>query len=866
MPDRIVSKVAIEGVAGRETAWIGADKVSGLDFLRLAQRAWDERAVLMIGKAPSAGIEPGEWHAPAPGGGWWDAGFTPDDAETLAQVSTTSGTTGEPKAIAISRRAVSDTVARLVEHMGLDSSLREYVGVPVTFSFGLARTRAAGAVGGSVYLPENGFRPDEIARMLAAGEINALSAVPTMLRTLIANPELVAGAGDKLRWLEIGSQYMSGEEKRAIRDLFPNAAILQHYGLTEASRSTFLRIDRASDAELESVGRAVGDGEVRIDRSGHIAVRGSHLASGILREGELEPLTDGEGWLTTSDLGEIRDGAVYYAGRSDDVANIGGIKVSAEHFERGLAKRLGTPTFGAACVMEDSQRGQKLGIAILPDAPENWRDALGAEAAAAGLAMADLTAVELDELPRTGTGKVQRNTLATIIAERAAAARAAPAASGQQGELSEEEERIAAIWRDVLNVSSVRRDDTFFDLGGDSLSAISVMLRMEQAGIPEGLSQQIFEGRTIAEIAAGTDEPGAARPPSLQSISANAINFTRGILVLIVIGAHWGPFLWTRAGQVGASFAEWSWPVFRFGTPGFAMVFGLGLGFFWSQTAREDPDRLKQRIRISLLVVGLGFGMIASIKALLGWMGQEPWGPDWPDRVFYDVLFFYFLAVASLYPLLRFITRRGRPVMTALLAMAFAFGTAELLRPLADSDAHGFAKLALTMLTAGYGYPRMMGYVLAGLAAGLWIKAHGEDSGLRGKTAAAGLGLALLGIALSFLLGIEARWFAGPPSGAAIVTYVGAMLLLFSAAHAWQAKAGGHANFGFRLIVLLGMLSLPAYVLHGAAFPLRELLGLAGLPTALGVGLPVLLVMGLLAVALRKAYRTYYGTRPTTLP
>ncbi|MBX7528028.1 AMP-binding protein [Qipengyuania vesicularis] len=860
MPDRIVSSAAGGSLALRDNTWIGADKVSGLEFLRLAQLAWDERAVLMIGKAPSAGIEPEEWHTPAPGGGWWDAGFTPDDAEALAQVSTTSGTTGEPKAIAISRRAVSDTVARLVEHMELDSSLREYVGVPVTFSFGLARTRAAGAVGGSVYLPENGFRPDEIARMLAAGEINALSAVPTMLRTLIANPELVASAGDKLRWLEIGSQYMSGEEKRAIRDLFPNAVILQHYGLTEASRSTFLRIDKVSDAELESVGRAVGDGEVRIDGEGHIAVRGSHLASGILRDGALQPLVGEDGWLTTSDLGEIRDGAVFYSGRSDDVANIGGIKVSAEHFERGVARRLGTPLFGAACVMEDSQRGQKLGVAILPAAPEIWREALAAEAAEAGLAMADLAAVELDELPRTGTGKVQRNVLAEIIAEQATARREIRA-DGPEEELSEEEERIAAIWRDVLNVPSVRRHDTFFDLGGDSLSAISVMLRMEQAGIPEGLSQQIFEGRSIAEIAAGTGEPGAVRPPSLQSISANAINFTRGILVLIVIGAHWGPFLWTKAGRAGEIFAEWSWPLFRFGTPGFAMVFGLGLGFFWSQTARDDPARLKQRIRISLLVVGLGFALIASIKALQVTLAGEALGPDWPDRFFYDVLLFYVLAVASLYPLLRLVVKSRQPVVAALVGMALAFLAFELLNPLADIDVHGFAKLAITMLTAGYGYPRMMGFVLAGLAAGLWIKAHSDDPRLGVTTALAGLALVLGGIVLSFLLGIEERWFIGPPSGAAIVSYVGAMLLLFAAAHGWQRRLGGHLNLAFRVTVLLGMLSLPAYVLHGAAFPMRELLGNAGLPTALGVGIPVFLVMGLLAIALRKAYLTYYGTR-----
>ena len=473
------------------------EKISGIAFLESAHDAWNARSILCIGADPvSLGVDQSIERI-EPGGGWWDRSFTSDRSEDLAQLSTSSGTTGKPKIIALSRRAISDTVERLIEHMELDSSIREYVGVPVTYSFGLARTRAVGAVGGRCYLPENGFRPDELAQMLADGEVNALSAVPTMLRTLLGNPEILRWHGDKLRWLEIGSQYMTGEEKRQVRDLFPNAIILQHYGLTEASRSTFLRIDRDTQ-HLDSVGRAVGDGGVRIGRDGQIEVRGSHIATGLLEQDQIRSLSDEDGWLTTGDRGEIRDGWVYYIGRSDDVANIGGIKISAETFERSLAEELGENGKAAACVIADPLRGQKLGIAIKGDRPDNWQDVLKRAVAKHQLGLGDVKVIQVDTFPVTETGKLRRAALAGQFENKSPTTGRTEIMTEQTSDsgttnLSEEEEVIGAIWRDVLNVDDVKASDRFYDLGGDSLSAIAVMLRMEQAGIPKELTQRFFE-------------------------------------------------------------------------------------------------------------------------------------------------------------------------------------------------------------------------------------------------------------------------------------------------------------------------------------------------------------------------------------
>ncbi|MFN3578671.1 MAG: AMP-binding protein, partial [Tabrizicola sp.] len=234
----------------------------------------DRRPVVLVSDADQAARLPGlkidRCIDPGEGAGWLATHHPVILDDRPAQVTYTSGTEGLPKGILLTYRNLGYTTERIIEVMRMTDEVREYVGVPATFSFGMARFRAVGAVGGLAYMPPRGFDPLELARMLASGEVNALSAVPTLLRILLSDPSLIGEAGKALRWLEIGSQAMTAAEKRQVRAMFPNARIVQHYGLTEASRSTFLVISEAPDAMLDSVGRPVGEGEVALSADGRI--------------------------------------------------------------------------------------------------------------------------------------------------------------------------------------------------------------------------------------------------------------------------------------------------------------------------------------------------------------------------------------------------------------------------------------------------------------------------------------------------------------------------------------------------------------------------------------------------------------------
>jgi len=182
--------------------------------------------------------------------------------------------------------------------MVVDSSIREYIGVPVYHSFGLGRCRAVAAVGGRAYIPQNGFDLKEIKTMLDEDRINALSAVPSLLRIVLDNTALFESVAHKVKWIEIGSQYMSAGEKQRLRDLFSEANIVQHYGLTEASRTS--------------------------------------LALGILDQNDIVPLLDSDGYFETSDLADIQDGYLYFKGRADDVINCSGVKFDPANIEAEL--------------------------------------------------------------------------------------------------------------------------------------------------------------------------------------------------------------------------------------------------------------------------------------------------------------------------------------------------------------------------------------------------------------------------------------------------------------------------------------------------------------------------------------------------
>lgn len=446
--------------------------------------------------AASDGVRIAKFVQCPPGGCWFTDAVEPRIDLSAAQISMSSGTTGDPKMLLLSHRALGDVTGRLVDVMGLDESIREYVGVPVTYSFGFGRVRAVAAVGGRSFIPEHGFRLDEFVNLLKLGEVNALSVVPTLARLLIQQRERLAPYGHLLRWLELGSQPMSRDEKEAVRELFPNAKIVQHYGLTEASRATFLDVSTHSGDALDSVGTATGACEIRIADEGRIAIRGPHVAMGVIDAGTFEPITDDEGWLITRDLGRIENGLLYFDGRADELINVGGMKVAPEAFEERLAKQIASGVGVAVVRGSDALRGEIVVVAYQqqPDSLEQ-RVSAAVAVVAGEMGLGDGVALfPVAEIPTTGSGKVRRAQLSAMFASH----------MEQCAQTNEPSERSDAdgIHQTFLSEFGDRARDTdasFASLDGDSLQYVSVMISLERflPELPDG-----WETMSIAALAA----------------------------------------------------------------------------------------------------------------------------------------------------------------------------------------------------------------------------------------------------------------------------------------------------------------------------------------------------------------------------
>lgn len=523
-----------------KTAFVatGVVRKNSLDFVEnvFALYAADVPLVVLSDEAQGGhlpGISIDRCILPAERTGWFKARHDIRDGDTVAQITFTSGTEGTPKGIVLTHANLADATRRIIDVMQMTSEIREYVGIPATYSFGLARYRAISAVGGEAFMPPRGFDPMEFARMLKAGQVNALSAVPSLLRLLIASPEILGDAGSLLRWMEIGSQPMTADEKLAIRNMFPKARIVQHYGLTEASRSTFLQISDVKSSRLGSVGRPVGQTEIGLDESGRIRIRGPHVAASRIDADGLHPMLDAEGWLHTNDLGHMSDGDLYFDGRADDLINCAGVKIVPDQLESLLRARLAPDVRLCVARIPDPERGDGVLVAIEGDGQQlaDLRGMADAALREMGIAAGQaLQVMAVESLPRTETGKVQRK----LLTERFTAEAASKAHAPASGEAITD---ILSLFRHEFPGHTIREEDTFETLGGDSLHYIKFSIAFERrfGALPER-----WETLTAAQLQAH-----ANATPKSGWLPLETVTLTRAFFIICIIGLHTNAFVYS---------------------------------------------------------------------------------------------------------------------------------------------------------------------------------------------------------------------------------------------------------------------------------------------------------------------------------
>ena len=801
--------------------------------------------------------------------GWYRGeAFKPSQSSDIAQIAFSSGTEGKPKAIQISHAALANTTKRLISVMALDDEIREYVGIPVYHSFGFGRCRTISAIGGQFFIPENGFNPLEILDMLAVGQINAISAVPSLWRLLLSSAELFEDVGGSLRWIEIGSQYMSREEKLQLKAIFPNARIVQHYGLTEASRSSFLDISRCPEEHLESVGQAILDVEFQINAEQCIQVRGPHLSSSILKDGKATSIVDAEGWFTTNDLGHMNNGYLYFDGRRDDLINCSGVKIDPENLEvkvkAGSNIKQGFAIFGGV----DSVRGEVPVLAIDNDTVQQ-SDALKAvfiqvlKDSHINLGRApDIFLMPV--LPKTDTGKIKRKVISADYKKQSKTKKEEVLSRGDGNDLNAQ---IIAIWQQVLGLEVVSPKDSFFDLGGDSLSAIRVSMAMEKAGVSRDVSRKVFQGLSIEQIVghhAGGSSGSIDADNTPLANGSQAINIVRGVLVLLNIAAHWVPGIIARLPPWAATMNQYLAPLYSSGTPGFSVVFGAGIGYFMFPRYLNSPKSVVNLALRNASILTVGLLCLGAVRVLNKLSEGESISALYVATSGWSILVYYLAACLSIPLWLKLLSHKKLGFFAnALLASCLCYAINLFVISLKIPPSEKFyIQPFILLLTAKYKYFELSSGVLLGAAFGFLLRDYIVKGRSLSVLGVIGVALSVLAILITVEGGIAERWWIWPnPRGFLWMWlfYAGTVLLglvlTYHCIHRTNFSSAG--QFVKNVMTIIGVMAFPLYIFHELVMPLKSLLGNLGVPGALPITL-ALFFLGSLYVVI-KLYHVYYG-------
>jgi amino acid adenylation domain-containing protein len=436
--------------------------------------------------------------------------------DSLVYVLYTSGSTGMPKGVGMGHRAMSNLIQWHMKDQILSQNARTLHFAPFTFDVSFQEVFSTWGSGGCLYLVDENMRRDfhALVPYVKKQKIERLFMPYVALQQFSVIAQEEGLYPDCLR-----DVITAGEQLRvtpAIIDLFdhlPDARLHNHYGPSETHvvTSEVLNGNPSCWPLLPSIGFPIDGAEIYIlDGAGNpmscggvgeIYVGGEAVAHGYLGRTDLTA----ERFVETS-MGRLyktgdlaiwqTDGRIKYLGRVDKQVKIRGFRIEPGEIETVLN---GFDPVRECCVVAHEGETQgKILVAyicfennIVPDMARvrsYLRDKLPDY-------MVPSLFVMLDEMPVTGSGKIDRSRLPspegkTFVSETQTIVWHTPV-----------EDILATIWTDVLGGHAPQRQDNFFEAGGHSLLATQLVSRLRGAFSCEMTVRQIFENPTFDEIA-----------------------------------------------------------------------------------------------------------------------------------------------------------------------------------------------------------------------------------------------------------------------------------------------------------------------------------------------------------------------------
>lgn len=484
----------------------------------------------------------------------------PEDPPTAADdalLVLTSGTSATPKAVAITHESLWAGVRAYRDWIGVSAADVSLCMMPIAHLHSLFRSALPVLAAGGAVVWTPGFSRREVLGWLDRFRPSYVSAAPAIHRRLLAacdedgwRPE---AGGPRL--LSIGSDRVDPALVAELGARF-SARVVQFYALSEASPFIAATPAAGPRGPDDAVGRVhpawtveildVAGANVPAGETGSIAIRGGFVNRLAGRDASHGRQLDAAGRLWTGDRGRFdAEGFLYIEGRSDDVISRGGEKVHPAAVEAALRSH---PRVSAAVAfaIPDPILGSRVAAVVECGAtpPPGVDEIL--EHAARGLKsfMVPERLFVVPQIPTSRVGKVSRRELAARFgAVENPQSRPAEVGKDACGQL-------VGIFETALRLEAVPAEASFFELGGDSISALDVLLAIERrfgvsvspatfmrAPSPAALAAHIGDRlRPRAPVELADIQAGSGGPPLVLTHDVDGSAFFAGSLVEAVGG------------------------------------------------------------------------------------------------------------------------------------------------------------------------------------------------------------------------------------------------------------------------------------------------------------------------------------------
>ena len=372
----------------------------------------------------------------------WPAGAADNDTAALVY---TSGTSGKPKGVMLSHRAIRENACQGVNHFNFRSGEDVMCGVlPQFHSYGLTQLTITPLLHGMKVVYTARFVPKKVMSLVQEHGATILVGIPTMYNALA---RLKGGGPETVKTLRLA---VSGSEPlpQAVFDLFESKygmPIVEGYGMTEMSPATHASLPETNKrgtvgAPLPKIEQRIIDPaterELPPNQDGEVRLKGPNLMTGYFKlDEQTKAAIDDEGFYRTGDMGRIDDdGMLSITGRIKEMMIIGGENVFPREIEEVLNRH---PSINASGVIgqQDDMRGEVpvAFVELCPELKEAEGDEAFDERALIAYCREHLAGYKcprsiflLDELPRNPTGKILRKELKPLLEARTSEASSQP--------------------------------------------------------------------------------------------------------------------------------------------------------------------------------------------------------------------------------------------------------------------------------------------------------------------------------------------------------------------------------------------------------------------------------------------------------